>query len=162
MMVEIRKMNYSDLESVQEINTKNLPENYKMKLYYYILTLYPDLSFVAVDNGLIVGYILIKLEKEDLDINLAYITSLCVDFEYRNRGIGKRLIENGIKAVKNYLKENMSHINSINLILNVRVSNNLAINLYCNKFGFKNTDLIEKYYHNKEDAYRMVLTILPS
>lgn len=73
------------------------------------------------------------------------IDNIFVKEEYRGRGIGTKLMS--------YLVSEAIHNKVINITLEVRVSNNIAINLY-KKFGFREV-AIRKYYYGDEDAILM-------
>lgn len=84
-----------------------------------------------------------------LDYSLIYdrieIDNIEVLKEYRNQGIGTRLIDYIIRiAIKN---------NLVNITLEVRKSNYIAQKLY-HKMGFKEV-AIRKYYYGDEDALLM-------
>lgn len=84
-----------------------------------------------------------------LDYSLIYdrieIDNFSVLDEYRNKGIGTKLLAHLISIAINY--------RVINITLEVRVSNNIAINLY-KKFGFREVAL-RKYYYGDEDGILM-------
>lgn len=73
------------------------------------------------------------------------IDNILVYKQFRNKKIGTKLMEYIIKIAK----EN----NLINITLEVRQSNYIAIKLY-KKMGFKET-AIRKYYYGDEDAILM-------
>ena len=73
------------------------------------------------------------------------IDNLLVLEEYRNQGIGTKLMSHLVGLAINY------HV--INITLEVRVSNEIASNLY-KKFGFREVAL-RKYYYGDEDAILM-------
>ena len=51
-----------DLLNMQHCNLLCLPENYQMKYYFYHALSWPQLSYVAEDEGgQIVGYVLAKM-----------------------------------------------------------------------------------------------------
>ena len=50
---------------MQECNLLCLPENYQMKYYFYHLLTWPQLSYVALHNEKIVGYVLAKMDEEN-------------------------------------------------------------------------------------------------
>jgi len=79
---------------------------------------------------------------------VGHLVSIAVRREYRGRGIGSKLLEATIKAVKDVYKAEA-------LYLEVRVSNYTAIRLY-EKFGFRKARIIRGYYRDGEDAYVMV------
>lgn len=78
-------------------------------------------------NNEIVGYIFLKfLSNEDSDGYL--IDGLYVDIKYRNRGIAKSLLEEGLNIIKE------KHVNFIDV--NVMFKNKVALKLY-EMFGFE-------------------------
>lgn len=111
--------NFSYLFNLEQ--TINKPYNF---IYGYFL-----------DNKL-VGFIHIILTIDEADI-----VNIIVDDYYRNKGIGKKLIEYCIK------RHNLKALN-----LEVRQSNE-AVHFYEN-MGFKILRTIPNYYHG-EDAYFM-------
>ena len=84
-----------------------------------------------------------------LDYSLIYdrieIDNVLVLDEYRNKGIGTKLMA--------YLVSLAIDLRVINITLEVRVSNQIAINLY-KKFGFREVAL-RKYYYGDEDGILM-------
>ena len=90
-------------------------------------------------NDKLIGYILYKSLY-----NFINIDSLGVIYEYRNKGIGTLLIKFLINLAKK---------NKMNIRLQVRISNIIAINLY-SKLGFKKKSILKNYYSN-EDGWLM-------
>ena len=90
-------------------------------------------------NDKLIGYILYKNLY-----NFINIDSLGVIYEYRNKGIGTLLIKFLINLAKK---------NKMNIRLQVRISNIIAINLY-SKLGFKKKSILKNYYSN-EDGWLM-------
>ena len=84
-----------------------------------------------------------------LEYSLIYdrieIDNIEVDFKYRKRGIGTKLM--------NYLIEIAIRNNVVNITLEVRVSNEAARYLY-KKFGFMEV-AVRKYYYGDEDGILM-------
>ena len=84
-----------------------------------------------------------------LDYSLIYdrieIDNFMVMDEYRCQGIGTKLMS--------YLVSLAISLRVVNITLEVRVSNNIAINLY-KKFGFREVAL-RKYYYGDEDGILM-------
>lgn len=76
-----------------------------------------------------------------------HIVSIAVLPEYRRRGIAHSLLSNALK--------NLSEYGIGECYLEVRVSNNPAIQLYKN-LGFTTSRQINGYYRDGEDAYLMV------
>lgn len=53
---------------MQQCNLMCLPENYQMKYYFYHILSWPQLLYVAEDyDGKIVGYVLAKMVRIELD-----------------------------------------------------------------------------------------------
>jgi len=67
--------------------------------------------------------------------------------EHRGKHVGLRLMEEGMRKVKN---EGASE-----MYLEVRASNRVAIEMY-RKLGFRAGKSLEGYYRDGEDAYLMV------
>lgn len=154
-MVNIRKASINDLMAIRKANLWSLPENYSIKYYYYHFTTYPNLSFVAEDDGKIVGYVMGKIEEEDNPVlRHGHITSVAVSTEYRRMGIGKRLME--------FAHETMAKVYGVKkCALQVRVSNAAALHMYKVSLNYKVTSTDVGYYADGEDAYKMSAVISP-
>jgi peptide alpha-N-acetyltransferase len=138
----------SDIPEVQECNIKCLPENYQFKYYLYHYITWPRCSWVALFDGKVVGYVLVKLEEEPSKLPWGHITSLAVLLPYR----GRRIAENLMKCAE----VSLFHFYKVTTItLHVRVSNVAANKLYQEKLGFKIEMVDEKYYADGEDAFKM-------
>lgn len=150
----IDEMTYADLINVQQLNLRNLPENYTMQYYIHHLVHNPHINFVCRIGDTTVAYI---LGKEELsDTYYGHIASLCVDFEHRKKGIASLLIDKLIECFKNRKNETGQNVYEVNL--KVRVSNVVAIKLY-EKKGFRVSEVEEKYYGDGEAANSMILKI---
>lgn len=137
---------------MQACNLHNLPENYQMKYYLYHALSWPELIYVAEsDEGNIVGYVLAKIEDEDLEKDEpvhGHITSISVLRSHRKIGLATRLMQASQVAMSNvYDAEYCS--------LHVRVGNKAAIGLYRDTLGFEVIKTEVKYYADGEDAYDM-------
>jgi ribosomal-protein-alanine N-acetyltransferase len=75
------------------------------------------------------------------------VISIAVMEEHRGKGIGRALMEGGIEGVK--------ASGASEMYLEVRVSNNPAIELYI-KLGFNKVKTSEGYYRDGENAFIMV------
>ncbi len=143
----IRSMKLSDLDKVSKIEQEAFShpwskEDFEVELQSNPFALY----FVLEDEDVIKAYIGIWMIYEK-----AQITTIAVDKEFRRQGLSKILME--------YL-DKLCLENSVEEIsLEVRVSNEKAINLYHN-FGFKEKGIRKDYYQdNHEDAYLMVKVV---
>ncbi len=97
-------------------------------------------------NDKVVGFLLINTVADE-----AHILKFGVLPEYRGKGVGKRLLS--------FSLTNISNMKIKYAWLEVRKSNNIAINLY-SRFNFTVKGERKEYYtDNNEDAYTMVLLL---
>jgi N-alpha-acetyltransferase 10/11 len=123
-----------------------------MKYYMYHALSWPELLYVAeADDGKIVGYVMAKMEDEDLEKDEpihGHITSISVLRSHRKLGIATKLMRASQFAMRTiYDAEYCS--------LHVRVGNRAAIALYKDTLGFEVIKVEDKYYADGEDAYDM-------
>ena len=150
-MVSIRRATVEDLLKMQQTNLLCLPENYQFKYYIYHYLSWPSLLHVAEDhNGKVVGYVLAKLEDEDVKQGeiQGHITSISVLRTYRRLGVASKLMTHAINMMQEYFEADY-------VSLHVRVSNRPALHLYHNNLGFDVRGVEKEYYADKEDAYKM-------
>jgi len=150
-MVSIRRATVEDLLKMQQTNLLCLPENYQYKYYIYHYLSWPSLLHVAEDhNGKIVGYVLAKLEDEDIKQGeiQGHITSISVLRTYRRLGVASKLMNHAINMMREYFDADY-------VSLHVRVSNRPALHLYHNNLGFDVRGVEKAYYADQEDAYKM-------
>lgn len=113
------------IEEIEDIFKQIFNQNLKLNIYSKI---------IAYKQDKIIGFLIYD------DIYDRYeIEYIGVIEEYRNKGIGSKLME--------YLKDK-------NISLEVDVENEYAIKLY-EKYGFKKVS-IRKNYYNGHDAYLMI------
>lgn len=123
-----------------------------MKYYLYHALSWPELLYVAEDdNGKIVGYVMAKMDDEDLEKDEpahGHITSISVLRSHRKLGIATKLMRASQFAMRTvYDAEYCS--------LHVRVGNKAAIALYRDTLQFEVLKVEDKYYADGEDAYDM-------
>jgi ribosomal-protein-alanine N-acetyltransferase len=153
---EIRRCNREDIPTVIEVNMKTLPEHYSDYFYYEILSEFPETFLVAELHGVVVGYIMCRIEygfSQLKRLGLArkgHVVSVTVEEEHRSKGIGTSLI---LASQAEMVKKSATEC-----YLEVRVSNAQAIALY-QKLGFKVTGRLEAYYRDGEGALVMVARI---
>ena len=150
-MVSIRRATVEDLLKMQQTNLLCVPENYQFKYYIYHYLSWPSLLHVAEDhNGKIVGYVLAKLEDEDIKQGeiQGHITSISVLRTYRRLGVASKLMNHALNMMQEYFDADY-------VSLHVRVSNRPALHLYHNNLGFDVRGIEKGYYADKEDAYKM-------
>jgi len=151
----IRVFTTDDLERVMHINKTCLPENYTTYFYRDLYQRYPETFLVAESDGEIQGYILCRIEKgfskvgRMLPVRLCHIVSIAVLADYRRMGMGSNLL---VEA----MKQSVKHYDASECYLEVRVSNDAAIELY-NKLEFMKVKKNYGYYMDGEDAWQLAL-----
>ncbi len=135
----LRRYNKDDIEAIIKLEESLL----NTSLGYNILQDRLDddnfLIYVYEDMG-ICGYISSYFDGQTLEI-----LNFCIKENYQRKGIGSILLQEIINKTKEKGLQNV--------ILEVRSSNEKAINFY-NKNGFKIINVRRAYYKN-EDAYVM-------
>ncbi len=145
MSVLIRRYVERDYWDVLQIDREAFsPSNAAYDVYLYLK--YGSVIFVAEIDRRVVGYVTV-MEMEERD---AKIMSIAVKREFRRMGIGSRLLDEAIRWCRARGKRR--------LLLEVRVSNHPAQNLYKKK-GFRVIGVNPNYYSDGEDAYIMSLTL---
>lgn len=102
-----------------------------------VLTIPQVIRLKAVDQEQLIGFIAADLRRTQ---GVAWIATLAVLPDYREKGIGRALLE---------LCEDQINLPLIRL--SVRQSNSPAIALYL-KAGYQQVDIWKKYYRGGEDA----------
>ncbi len=142
-MVKISPMSLKHLTRVMQIERESFSDPWSQTSFISELSDNSYASyFIAIYQDMIVGYIGGWLVTDEL-----HITNLAVDKKFRGLGIGQQLIDGIIEYSKD---------RGINrATLEVRASNNSAMNLYRKK-GFTSVGYRPNYYtNNKEDAMIM-------
>ena len=148
----LRQFQPSDLQRVMYINRTCLPENYTSFFFLDLYRRFPLTFLVAEEDGEVVGYIMCRIETGLPNLGFfglikkGHVVSIAVMPEHRGKGIGYTLMKEAMK--------NMEKYNAKECFLEVRVSNQPAINLY-KKLGFQVVKTIRHYYMDGEDAYLM-------
>lgn len=140
--IEIVPIEDKYIEGILNVSILSFPITWSKDSFEKELTNKYARYMVAVKDGLVVGFAGMWIILDE-----AHITNIAVHPEYRDFGIGTMLMESLISICK---IENV-----IGITLEVRVSNQRAINLY-KKFGFVEEGIRKAYYEdNKEDALIM-------
>jgi ribosomal-protein-alanine N-acetyltransferase len=148
----VRKFKPEDLQSVIKINRVCLPENYIDSFFMDLHHRFPDTFIVAEEDGDVVGYIMCRIEVGLSNYGLGgvvkkgHVVSIAVTPDHRKGGIGKALMLTGMEGMRGY--------NAKQCYLEVRVTNEAAVNLY-KKLGFEVTKTLRGYYADGEDAHVM-------
>lgn len=143
----IRLMDLSDLDKIIKIENELFTDAWDVKNFEYELKENEfSKAFVIEKDSILIGYGILYILFERAEIAI-----LAIDNKYQGQGYGQTLIKYMIKEAI------LSECETISL--EVRVSNNKAINLY-KKNGFENVRLIKSYYSDDyEDAYEMLKII---
>jgi ribosomal-protein-alanine N-acetyltransferase len=139
-MVEIRTMNYSDLEQVIVVEEKAYPHPWTPGIFRDCLRIGYNAWVMTLDSN-IIGYGIVMLSPGE-----AHILNLCIDPDNQGRGLGRYLLRHLIK------KSRQTDIDMI--LLEVRRSNTNAQQLYLSE-GFHELGVRKAYYPDKngrEDA----------
>lgn len=133
----IRELRNADIDVLTELllNYDKKIENYFNFKDYLKNGIYSQYVYVIDDK--IVGYILITIIDDLVEIHLLYVDNL-----FRNQKIGTKLID--------YI---INKYSSHRFLLEVAINNYIAIKLYEN-MNFKKINIRKKYY-NDIDAYVM-------
>ncbi|KAJ5893329.1 N-acetyltransferase (Nat5) [Penicillium taxi] len=162
-MTTITRFSPMDLLSMNWTNLDPLTENYDLGFYLNYLTKWPSLFSVVKDhNAGVVGYIMGKLEEQDVHLTPAehytpwhgHITVLTVAPAYRRLGYAKRLceqLEAGSDIKKAWFVD-----------LYVRAGNKVAVDMY-KRMGYSVFRRVVNYYSDDptglsesgEDAFDM-------
>ena len=138
-MVKIRRMEEKDLEGIvcdylecfHGMQDKNLVKEWILDNYRG----YPRMQyFVAEEGNEILGYIL-WMEKGGFRKKAVFeLEQICVKKDYRNQGIGKKLIKESLEEVKNYIENRGSTLKKVLVTTGVE---NEARKLYEDALGAK-------------------------
>ena len=140
------------IESIMEIISKYLSEPYPIYTYRYFLNLWPDCTICCYDkknNNKFIGVIVGNCENKKNNKKQGYIAMLAVEIEYRKKGIGKKLVLNLLKILKDVYNINEYSIET-------EVDNYAALYLY-ESLGFIRTKMFINYYLNGNNAYKLKL-----
>lgn len=134
MIRELRNADIDDLTELLLNYDKHIENHFNFKDY-----LENDIysQYVYVIDDKIVGYILITIIDDLVEIHLLYVDNL-----FRNQKIGTKLID--------YI---INKYSSHRFLLEVAINNYIAIKIYEN-MNFKKINIRKKYY-NDIDAYVM-------
>lgn len=140
--VEIVPIEDKYIEGILNVSVLSFPITWSKDSFERELSNRYARYMVAVKDGVVVGF-----AGMWIIIDEAHITNIAVHPEYRGFGIGSMLMESLLSICK------LERVTAITL--EVRVSNERAINLY-KKYGFEEEGIRKNYYEdNREDALIM-------
>ena len=144
-MYKISLMGLNDLEEGYKIELDVNPSPWKYETFLSSIEV-GHKGLICKKDNLMIGFIIFSPISPE-----AHILSISVRNEMQSKGIGTLLLKSMLDQCKvmNYKK----------IFLEVRVSNEKAINFY-EKFGFSKDAIRNNYYtDNSEDALLMSLSI---
>jgi ribosomal protein S18 acetylase RimI-like enzyme len=112
-------------------------------------------TIIAKDKDKIVGMLQWQI-KENPNLGVIEFEEMFILENYRNQGIGSKLLEFAIKSVKNYFKKLKIKPRKIYLFVDER--NEAAINLY-KKFGFVKKVNLGKLFSEKNNEILLICKI---
>ena len=136
--LRIRQMTENDWEGILEIDKnitgKDRTPSWPQKVSSHLKTHSPSLSFVAEEEGRVVGFILADIRGAEYALPLAgWIDGVGVDPAYQGQGIGRKLIETCIEEC---------HLNGIKARLMIKESDERFQKFLIN-LGFKRGEFVE-------------------
>lgn len=144
-MIQIREMQFDDLEGVMEIENANFSTPWTETGFFTFLIRDDTLFLVAEEEEKILGYCGIVMVQDEGDI-----TNVAVAKELQNQGIGKQLVKELLLQTKTRGVKKV--------FLEVRASNARAIHVY-EKMGFEQISIRKNYYEAPtEDGLVMMHT----
>ncbi len=146
LLISIRTASKNDVPKVKVLEDQCFKYPYPITVFYIFHSMYPELFLVAIDmlKNVIVGYVMGAIRID----GYGHIVSICVHPDYRNCGIGKRLMLEEEFRMKQYF-------GICRFRLEVRASNVIAQRMY-ETLGYRIAKVIPHYYSDGEDAYVMV------
>lgn len=142
-MVVFRQMEVADVEAICAIEQESFNIPWTREAFINELTNNMLAKYMVLEvDGVVAGYVGMWLIVDE-----AHITNIAIASAYRGRGYGEQLMTE-LAALAQYMGMRA-------MTLEVRVSNQVAINLYT-KIGFENAGIRKGYYSdNGEDAMVM-------
>ncbi len=140
-------------------------EPYSIFTYRYFVQDWPDLTWLAIDKGKIIGSVVceVKMRKKMLR---GYIAMLSVEPEYRRRGIAQDLVMQALLVMKEAgcymatLETEVINVKATSLYTKLGFQKDKVkkkANLFFLKKNFNKTQLLLRYYLNGGDAWRLKL-----
>ena len=140
--IETRALGLSDLNAIDAIEQRAYRTPWSRSMFASELAKASSVCIGAFDGERLIGYVI-----NSRYVDAWHIMNVAVDPDYRRRGVATRLLEQVFEQTKDDQRRGYT--------LEVRVSNNRAIELY-EKLGFVRQGIRRGYYtDNREDALIM-------
>jgi ribosomal-protein-alanine N-acetyltransferase len=139
--IAIRRATWRDLAAVRALEQACFPQDaWPLLEIIAVLTLPGVVRLKAVENGELVGFVAGELRRAE---GMAWIATICVHPGQRGRGIGRALLAECERRLK-----------QPRVRLTVRVSNAEAIGMYA-RAGYMEVGRWPRYYRGGEDGLVM-------
>jgi len=142
----VRALEENDLDKIIKIEEAIYKDKWTKEAYLQDLTNDIAFNYVLEHDGVIIGYYGFWIMFDNIDI-----TKVSIRKELQGKGLSNILMEDMFTRISNLDVETIT--------LEVRVSNEKAINLY-SKYGFKKISVRKKYYEGNEDAIIMQKSLI--
>jgi len=142
----VRALEENDLDEIIKIEEAIYKDKWTKEAYLQDLTNDIAFNYVLEHDGVIIGYYGFWIMFDNIDI-----TKVSIRKELQGKGLSNILMEDMFTRISNLDVETIT--------LEVRVSNEKAINLY-SKYGFKKISVRKKYYEGNEDAIIMQKSLI--
>jgi ribosomal-protein-alanine N-acetyltransferase len=144
--VQIRWLTRSDMYDVLKIENSKFEHAWNEDDFLNALRQRNCIGMVAEDKGKVVGFMVYELHKEKL-----HLLDLVVDPEYRQRGVGRQMVERLVDK----LTQQRRH--SLDLVVEER---NVDAQKFLKACGFKATRVEKEYFDDTgDDAYHMRFSV---
>jgi [ribosomal protein S18]-alanine N-acetyltransferase len=141
LCTELRPMQKADLPRVLEVESAAYSFPWTQQIFQDCLQVGYTARVLELDAR-IIGYGLMSIAADE-----AQLLNLCIHPDWQGHGYGQQILKHFIELAKQK--------NAQSIFLEVRTSNQTAINLY-HKIGFNQVGLRKQYYRNgtkeREDA----------
>ncbi len=146
MKVTVRNFQIRDLPRVVEIERRSFGvDAYDPATFLHLYRFCGDLFLVAEADGVVVGYSVTCVEREG-GAPVGHIHSIAVDPEWRRRGVGRTLIEETFKRLR--------EVGVCDVILEVSAANK-AGQAFWRCLGFTPVGVKRRFYLDGTDAIVM-------
>lgn len=150
-MVEYRNVMPEDVIEILLLEQSQFNETLTFHSEMLNCILFGELSFVALEDGIIVGIIKVEESLEDEGFMIAV---LCVHTLFRRRRIAETLLQRSITAISHRI-----HVPTKVWLL-TSVDNEPAKKLY-RKFGFGHEAILRDVYFDRSSAVKLFTTLYP-
>ena len=138
----IRRLRLSDIPAIEQVERRSYQTPWSRTMFAGELAKPTSRCYGAFEGDRLVGYLIVSRY-----VDAWHVMNLAVDEPFRERGLGRRLLEQLIGDTRGDGTRGYT--------LEVRVSNHGAIRLY-ERLGFSPTGIRRGYYtDNREDALIM-------